>query len=253
MSTPKQKTTRVQSLGTLLPKAGFEYERNYVPFTASQYSGYVVVAMKEAKVCTTHIIPKFVDELLGDMFQTMYHVAHTIKGNGIEKFWKLVCSTVRWTRESELINTEIVEDLAAYMMEARQRFKNSGTVVDPRFFGMAARMIDNYFSRLAQEGLHQYIPIVVEDDEGDYDEVDEPELDDEDVARWQNTSLLDLAVNFEYAGQYDKFFGNGPYVPKWDEPIDLVTFPPGYKEKQAPQKRRVSLIPTWRPGSVLRS
>ncbi|KAK3940942.1 hypothetical protein QBC46DRAFT_353680 [Diplogelasinospora grovesii] len=228
MSTTKQKTTRVQSLGALLPKAGVQYDPNYLPFTASQYSGYVVFAMKEAKLCKTFIMPTFVDELIGDMFQEMYRSAHTIKGLGIDTFWKLVCSNVGWVRQSPLINVEIIAELSSHMMEARLRFKNSGTKVDPRYLGKAATMVDKYLGRLAELDLHAHIPNIFEDAEGDFDEFEEDEFDEEDLLRWQNTSHADLAVNFEYAGQYDKFFGNGPYVPKWDENIDLVTLPTGY-------------------------
>ncbi|OIW25112.1 hypothetical protein CONLIGDRAFT_684983 [Coniochaeta ligniaria NRRL 30616] len=55
------------------------------------------------------------------MFQTMFHLAHTIKGNGIDKFWKLVCSTVRWARESQLINPPSANN-AVLLATKRRRY-----------------------------------------------------------------------------------------------------------------------------------
>lgn len=247
MSATKQKTTRVQSLGAVLPKAGFEYESGLQPFTASEHAGYVVFAMKEAKLCKTFIVPMFVDDLVGDMFQTMYHLAHTIKGHGIDTFWKLVCSNVAWVCDSQLISIEIVQELSSYMMEARLKFKISGVDVDARKLGKAATTIDNYLGRLVELSLHEYIPIIFEDSDGDFDEVSDEELEEIERLGFQTASEADLAVICEYSGKYDKYFSAGPYIPKWDENYDLVRFPAGYEQGEASKKPSVSLAPAPRP------
>ncbi|KAB5522882.1 hypothetical protein GE09DRAFT_1065655 [Coniochaeta sp. 2T2.1] len=235
----QSKTAFVQRLRNILPKEGFDYGDGAPPFDGTMATGYVVYAMKlylNIKPAR-RIFPTFVDRLIGETFRQMFERVHTIKRVGHDAFWDVVCRTTPWSCKSPgLINGRIIEELAAYMMESRLRFKKSGAHVHAGKLGDTANCIDNYLDRLIKFDLPAYIPVIDPDDDDldKYDEdhdYDENEVDDDDVLRVQKETECDLAVLYEHAGVYDQMICDEQYEPSWDENCDLVQLPADYPDR----------------------